>query len=960
MRWTRRALILIIPFVCNLGCAAESGGFLRYAESALKGDREYRAGRYREAGLFYQEALRTAEELLYGGGQVQSLMMIGISSWNLGDLDAFEKWYSRAKGLAKKAGLSAEERNCSSGLEVLRLYRKGKTQRAGSEFAASLSSFRRAIRLARKIANEALEAKCLRQMSLTYWETDRLGEFQDANEKALVIAKKLNHRLEEARCLNNIGIYYDREEQYFEAFKYFEGSLDLFRSNKIINEESNVLSNIGRTYYNLGNYDESLKYFFKAMEIDINNEINENLSIDLMNVGIAYRNKGERNKDKDYLQTAISFYQNAYCLINNKELEARILNNIGYAYITQKKYSEASKCFNAALRKARQLKDLEAISTLITNISSLYFEQGFNEEAIVGFREAIGIALRIGSNRVLWEAYFGLGQSLELTGKNAAAEACYRSSIDCIEKLRNRLFGDEFKADFFENKIGAYERLVGLLFRRHAKDPHQGLAREMFRVVERAKGKVFLDALAEDGSDRGVDPALKNKEAELSRQISEIISGLTKFDQDGHRSKILLERLSQKEDEYARLAARIKAERAGGRSEANAVRFDLEEVQARLLDEKTGLLEYFLGDKASWLLFVTKKNCDVFELPPREAIEDSVKAFVKLVALPGSGPFPGEAAARRIYRELLFPLDADFNKSLECLIIIPDGLLCYLPFEALVADKKEPGPRPDYLIHRYQMSYAPSSSSLLLLKDRARPEDRRRGKDLLAVGNPDCAPASSHGFSSLPDHGAALRNYFMNQGFVFSRLPYAEKEVRDIAAYFPENRRELYLGAEATEEAVKKASLRDYKILHFACHGFLDEEEPIRSALVLALNRDRTEDGFLQGREIGNLRLPADLVVLSACQTARGSLKRGEGVMGLSGCFFRAGARSVIASLWPIEDRASAIFMKGLYAALVGGKTKAQALRTAKLSVIGSELAHPFYWAGFILSGDGQSSILWE
>jgi CHAT domain-containing protein/tetratricopeptide (TPR) repeat protein len=943
-----------------LGWAAESGGFLRYAESALKGDREYRAGRYREAGLFYQEALRTAEELLYGGGQVQSLMMIGISSWNLGDLDAFEKWYSRAKGLAKKAGLSAEERSCSSGLEVLRLYRKGKAQRDGREFVASLSSFSKTIRLARKIANEALEAKCLRQMSLTYWETDRLGEFRDANEKALVIARKLNHRLEEARCLNNLGLYYSNNEEVLEALKYFEEGLAILKILDNNEEESTILLNIGRTYIFLGDHNKALEYLNKALNIDVTGNDYDKLAIILANIGSVYRNLGVKQNDHNRLLNAISCFQNSYCLTKDKKLEVNLINNIGFAYANLKQYSSALKYFFSGIKKARNLCDFYATGNIYSNIGAVYLEQGYSQRAIEVFKEAISIALRIGSNRVLWEAYFGLGQSLELAGKDAAAEACYRSSIDCIEKLRNRLFGDEFKADFFENKIGAYERLAGLLFRRHAKGPYQGLAKEMFRVVERAKGKVFLDVLAEDGSDRGVDPALKNKEAELSRQISEIISGLTKFDQDGHRSKILLERLSQKEDEYARLAARIKAERAGGRPEDGAVRFDLEEVQARLLDEKTGLLEYFLGDKASWLLFVTKRNCDVFELPPREAIEDSVKAFVKLVALPGSGPFPGEAAARRIYRELLFPLDADFNKSLERLIIIPDGLLCYLPFEALVADKREPGPRPDYLIHRYQMSYAPSSSSLLLLKDRARPEDRRRGKDLLAVGNPDCAPASSHGFSTLPDHGAALRNYFMNQGFVFSRLPYAEKEVRDIAAYFPENRRELYLGAEATEEAVKKASLRDYKILHFACHGFLDEEEPIRSALVLALNRDRTEDGFLQGREIGALRLLADLVVLSACQTARGNLKRGEGVMGLSRCFFRAGARSVVASLWPIEDRASAIFMKGLYAALVGGKTKAQALRTAKLSVIGSELAHPFYWAGFILSGDGQSSIPWE
>ncbi len=953
----RRALILLISLGCSCGWAAQRSGFLGYAESALKGDREYRAGRYREAGLIYQEALRAAEELAYGGGQVHSLMMIGVSSWNQGDLDASEQWYSRAQGLARKAGLPEEEKTCSSALEIVRLYREGKAQRIEREFALSLASFDRAIRLSRKIGSEAHEAKCLRQMSLAYWETDRLDEFRASNEKALVLARKLNHRLEVARCMNNLGIYFDRKEEYPEAFNFFEESLKIFRSQKITFEESNVLSNFGRIYLNLGDYKKALGYFNKAMELDSNNNDYNNLSIDLMNIGLVFRNKGENNKDDRCLETAISYYKNSYCYITNKKLEVQLQNNIGYALANLKLFSQAIRYFSSALKKARELDDLEAVSTLISNISSLYVEQGYYKDAIVNYEEAIRIASKIGFNSALWGAYLGLGQSWELAGNDAIAEACYRKSIDCIERLRSRVFGDEFKIVFFENKVSAYERLAGLLYRRYAIDPKMSLKREMFRVVERAKGRAFLDALAKDNDETDLDLGLKNKEKELSRQITEIISGLAKADHNGRLSKDLFERLSLKEDEYARLAARVQAERSVNKPQNGATPYDLEDVQNRLLDEKTGLLEYFLGDKASWLFFVTKTDCDIFELPSRKAIEDSVKAFVKLIALPGSGPFPGDAAARRIYRELLFSLDKDCALSLERLIIIPDGPLCCLPFEALISDDREPEHLPAYLIRRYQVSYAPSSSSLLLLREKARPELPRGGKDLLAVGNPDCAPESPLGFLPRPGYGAALRDYFMNQGFVFSRLPYAEKEVREIAAFFPGSRRDIYLNTEATEETVKRLSLQDFKILHFACHGFMDEEEPMRSALVLALDQDRAEDGFLQAREISSLKLNADLVVLSACQTARGSLKRGEGLMDLSRCFFRAGARSVVASLWRIEDRATAGFMKNFYAALVGGKTKAQALRAAKLAMIRSDFAFPFYWAGFILSGDAQSSI---
>jgi len=200
--------------------------------------------------------------------------------------------------------------------------------------------------------------------------------------------------------------------------------------------------------------------------------------------------------------------------------------------------------------------------------------------------------------------------------------------------------------------------------------------------------------------------------------------------------------------------------------------------------------------------------------------------------------------------------------------------------------------------------------------------------------------------------GEILREFYLNQGFYFAPLPYSKKEIRDIAKNFPSGEVDVFLGGKAQEETLKSMPLAEYGIVHFACHGLLDEQVPFRSALVLSIDEDKKEDGFLQVREIYNLRLNADMVVLSACQTGRGRLESGEGLLGLPRIFFYAGAKSVISTLWPINDKSTSILMHSIYEHLSKGESKSQAIRSAKIKMLNSKYAHPFYWAAFVLNGD--------
>lgn len=293
--------------------------------------------------------------------------------------------------------------------------------------------------------------------------------------------------------------------------------------------------------------------------------------------------------------------------------------------------------------------------------------------------------------------------------------------------------------------------------------------------------------------------------------------------------------------------------------------------------------------------------------------------------------------------------------EIKNLVVIPDGLLCYLPFETLARNVDRGACSGRLLLEDFNVSYAPSASALLWICSSR--HESRKNKDLLAVGNPIYGPEALPGQTPASTSGGILREAFLDQGFSFCPLPFTQVEIQGIAHPLMKDKVDILLGHQASEDAVKASNLTDYQAVHFACHSFLDERYPLRSSLVLSQDGVGNEDGFLQVREIEELRTHAEIVVLSSCQTGRGSLERGEGPLGLSRVFFYAGAKSVVSALWPINDESTSLFMKGFYSGLRQGLSKTRALREAKLGMMNTKFRHPFYWAAFILNGDYCSAV---
>jgi CHAT domain-containing protein len=416
------------------------------------------------------------------------------------------------------------------------------------------------------------------------------------------------------------------------------------------------------------------------------------------------------------------------------------------------------------------------------------------------------------------------------------------------------------------------------------------------------------------------------------------------------------------------------------------------EVQTQCLDSQTILLEYQLGEKRSWLWAITPEAITGYGLPPRADIETSARKIYELLTARQSrkdltesqrqafideadAKFRTESAA--LSRTLFGPISIRLRQEWKGkrLVIVASGALQYAPFAAL------PPPEADgQMIANHEIVYIPSASALAELRretaDRKpaaktlaviadpvfEPDDprvlasvkKKRSNDNL-VANIRSAGETPAKVSSTPISPLArsMRS-FSRTGF--SRLPFSREEAEEIAELIPERAMFKATDFQANRTLATSGELGRYRIIHFATHGLLNSEHPELSGLVLSLvdENGKPQDGFLRMDEIFNLRLPADLVVLSACQTALGKEIKGEGLVGLTRGFMYAGARRVVASLWQVDDQATSELMRLFYRGMLKeGLRPAAALREAQIGMSrSSRWSSPYYWAGFVIQGE--------
>jgi CHAT domain-containing protein len=586
-------------------------------------------------------------------------------------------------------------------------------------------------------------------------------------------------------------------------------------------------------------------------------------------------------------------------------------------------------------------------------IGDCYFQKSEYEQASRLWSNALSRVKALGFPDMTWRIELNLARASERLHKPAAAVGHLQNAVDEIVGLSQDLPFKYFQDSFFEDKIEVFDDLMARLYEMHAGEPTRGYAGMAFLLSEKFKSlgswsdrpdfKRTPPDAASDAARKIKGSAALHKIARHQRRLAD--TNMTEGERRG-----VLERLEDSEDEYKAYLIQQKKSPAGDRSPSRLLFLRPEEIQRRILNRETALVEYFLGSSQSYAFLLTSDSLKMIRLSNSERLDSLIPNYLDFLKIDEEKEFRGAKGGRILFDTLLAPLNLRSFPEIKKLIIVPDGILHYLPFDALVLPSdSEAGSAAlfsrktavdiRFLLGRYEVRYAPSAAFLVFLSNEPRRESP--AMDLLALANP--GPKSSPAY---PMMGAAS----------FPRLRFVEKELEAITDHFLGPRTRVVPVESSSEEYLKSLDLSRYRIVHLAAHGLFDEKHWWRSGLLLDPG-DISEDGFLQPLDIATLRLDADLVVLSACVSGNARIWSGKSIVGLHQSFFLAGARAVLATLWAINDRSTVRLMDKFYSDLKKGKSASESLRSAKQDLIRSGYSHPRYWAAFVLNGASSSPI---
>ncbi|HWM92511.1 MAG TPA: CHAT domain-containing protein [Thermoanaerobaculia bacterium] len=833
---------------------------------------------------------------------------------------------------------------------------------------------RQASQLFRGLSDPGREADALYTLGSALYSLDGNAGARDAYERALMLFREVGRQREAGKMMNSLGRIHRQLGEPGLALERYREALALNRGLGDRRQEATTLQNLGRIYQQLGETEEALAHYEQALPIWRKLEVRSDEAGTLLALGDLYQRMGEPRKALDLLPRALALFDaegaqgdaaatltilgdaqaragqvrealasqgRALAIqrrIGNRRDEGVSLNSIGCCHLLLGKPGEARRSLEAALAIFRQVRDRPAEAIALTNLGLADEQLGRPRKAIESLERAMPVLVSAGSREHEALALLGLARARRQLGDLASARQTAEMAIDRIESLRGKSASLGMRASFLASKQDFYGFHLDLLMELHRREPGAGYDARALAASEQARARSLLDMLAEAGAGRegreGIDPKLLQRETDLASRINDL-------DRRRRADSTVESELRELLTEQDRVQAEIRRT-----SQAITVPrpLTLPEIQKQVVDSETLLLQYALGAERSFLWVVTPDSLSTFELPPRAEVEDAARQAYSLLTASHRTLARGRAdlALAELSKMLLGPAAGLLEG--KRLVVVPDGALHYIPFSALPA----PG-TTEPLVERHEVVSLPSASSLAMLRREARPP---APATLVVIADPVFDAGDPRVSRQGPVQVAAMR------GEKLGRLPFSQEEAKALLALAPPAERLGALGFDASRETVLSGRLSRYRLVHFATHGILDSANPELSGLLLSQvdPQGRPRDGFLRAHEIYRLKLPADLVVLSACRTALGREIRGEGLVGLTRGFLHAGARAVLVSLWEVEDRATAELMRRFYREMLQeGRPPAAALRIAQASLRrepGWEA--PYFWAGFVLQGDWQ------
>ncbi len=763
-------------------------------------------------------------------------------------------------------------------------------------------------------------------------------------QKVLAVHKQLGSAPGEAIALQNLAAFYLRVGNTEKAFEYANLALEVIPRTRDRLREANALNTIGSIYRTAGNLNKAVEAYDRALALRPLGDHRTEGTL-LCNRGTVSFEMGQTEAALDYLNTSVEIVRAA----GERRVEGIALRGIGEIYSALGEPAKALDNFNLSLGITRSIGDLAEQAKSLYSIARVKRD---------------------------------LNQARE-------ARRDIESAIEIVESLRLRIVDQQLRSFYSPIVTGYYDLYIDILMRQPNEDPIV-LSSAAIEASERGRARSLLELLNESRIEirRGVDESLLKQERSVQQALNTAAEEQIRLVNGKHTTN-QAERIA---GQIKSLTSRLEEIRAQIRSSnpryamlTQPQPLSLKKIQMEVLDADTLLLEYALGDKRSYLFAVTQGSITGHELPARAVIEAAARRFYDSVK---DKTKEDELAktAERLSQMLLAPVFEQLGT--RRLAIVADGGLHYLPFAALpvpatrASTDKSGGPsgsgklkgslsrRP--LVVDHEIVSLPSASALALV--RRETKGREPASKLVAVladpvfdetdvrvrrtaVNPGESREHSTAGLNTGLKGSVEETGLAGGDWPLPRLLGTRREAKTILSLAPTQTSKQAIDFDASRETAIGDDLSQYQIVHFATHGLINNRHPELSGLVLSLvdQQGRPNNGFLRLNEIYNLRLPAELVVLSACQTGLGKEIRGEGLVGLTRGFMYAGARRLMASLWQVDDAATSELMQRFYRGVLGEKalSPAAALRAAQIELWNQkQWRSPYYWAAFVVQGE--------
>jgi CHAT domain-containing protein/tetratricopeptide (TPR) repeat protein len=979
------AVCLILP---NLISADAMTGFARtQAQEQLLAVRHYveaerlaaenTAEAQRQAVEKYQAALTIWRRLKDQSGESRALNGLGAAYYTLGEWRQAVSYFEQALPLVRAVGSRAGEASV--------LFNLAFCQDSLGDTALALELYQQALPILRELGNRTDEASTLNNMGQLYAGLGAREKALDHYTRSLQLEREIGVKGSERAVLSNLAWFYDSGGDKQTALDYYRQSLALSQAAGDQRTEIRVLNNLAAVWRSLGETGQAIELNERALALSRATGDQDGEAQSLHSLGFAHDRNGADEQALKFYERALELKQK----LGDRSGQASTLGNLAVIVARRGDVQRALEMRQQELELCRSTGYRSGEASALNGLGNLYAgaEPQKALELYLSARDLFRSVQDAGGEAA---ALYQAAAVYESLGQLSAARDCMAAVIGFIESQRAGLVSQELRASYFSTKQRYYEAYIRLLMRQHEQDATKGFDAAALEMSEQARARSLLELLAETrvGIRQGADPALLARDRELREQLNAKAAAQTRLlnsQKTAAQAAALAREIASLSSQLQELETQLRRTSPRYAALTQPQPLTLKEIQQQV-DSETLLLEYALGEKQSYLWVVSPTSINSYTLAPRAEIEAAARRVYELLIArpekPGAPDAQFIAQASALSRMLFGPAVSQIGQ--KRLLIVAPGILSSLPFAALpkpgvgsreseVGIKRasdlsaESLPNSEFrlLIAEHELINLPSASALAVIRREA--ANRATANNTVAVladpvfeeADPRVAAKKNRAPASVDAAGAELRRAIRSANFSragFARLPFSAEEADAILSITPSSTGLKATGFRASRATAISDALAQYRVVHFATHGLLNNEQPELSGLVFSLfdESGKPQDGFLRLHEIFNLKLNADLVVLSACQTGLGKEVKGEGLVGLTRGFMYAGAPRVVASLWQVDDLATAELMKRFYRGMLKEHLRpAAALRAAQLEMSKQKRwAAPYYWAAFTLQGE--------